>query len=450
MWHPRLFAIALSVLAGMALTVPRALAQGQPEELSLERAIDLALASNRPARIAALAEAKAGDDIEALRTQRLPKFDLKVLEGGFLSPLEFSFQQGSLGTYPATGPIPFSDVTVDSPRRLATGLVFGAVQPLTQLRRIAQGEKLLALGQDVAAEKTRSERQKLVADVKRAYYGLQQAKAGLVAVGQAGSQLEELERVVRSYVEAQVALPGDDLAVRTEQSRVALQRLTLRNLEATLTERINLLLGRDLTTAFAVPELPAASSVPDLAGAIAQAKASRPEIRTAGLDARRAAEDRRLKQMERTPDVSLAFSYLRTFNVDVLPHNVAAAGVILSWEPFDWGRRGAEGEARTRTLEQATLGVQETEALIELDVRVKHRTLVEARQRLELRSLERETATERLRVATDRYRVEASLLRDVLEAQTGLATAVQDYQQALGEFWTAFAEFDQSIGDDGP
>ena len=81
MWHPRRFAIALSVLAGMALTVPRALAQGQPEELSLERAIDLALASNRPTRIAALAEAKAGDDIEALRTQRLPKFDLQGARG---------------------------------------------------------------------------------------------------------------------------------------------------------------------------------------------------------------------------------------------------------------------------------------------------------------------------------------------------------------------------------
>ena len=446
----RLLAIALSVLAGIALAVPRALAQERPAELSLERAIDLALESNRPARIAALAEDRADDEIEALRTRRLPTFDLKVLEGGFLSPLEFSFQQGSLGTYPATGPIPFADITVNSPRRLATGIMFGAVQPLTQLRTIAQGEKLLALGRDVAAEQTRGERQKLVAEVKRAYYGLQQTRAGLVAVDAASRQLEELERVVGSYVEAEVALPGDHLAVRTEQSRLALQRLTLQNLDATLMERINVLIGRDLTITFEVPELPAASSVPDLTGAIAQAKASRPEVREAGLNAERATEDRRLQQLERTPDVSLAFSYLRTFNVDVVPHNVAAAGVIVSWEPFDWGRRRFEGDAKVRTLEQARLGVEEAAALVELDVRVKHRTLVETRERLGLRTLERDTAAERLRVATDRYRVEASLLRDVLEAETALATAVQNYQQALGEFWTALAEFEQSIGDDRP
>jgi outer membrane protein TolC len=151
--------------------------------------------------------------------------------------------------------------------------------------------------------------------------------------------------------------------------------------------------------------------------------------------------------MDSAPDVSLAFSYLRMFNVDVAPRSVAVAGVIMSWEPYDWGRRRSEGDARTRTLEQARLGLQEAEALIELDVRVKHRKLVETREGLELRALARETAAERLRVATDRYRVEASLLKDVLEAQTALARAVQEYQQALGEFWTARAEFDESIGD---
>jgi len=444
----RILAVVLSVLGAAALGQLRLQAQAAPETLSLERAIDVALASNRPARISALSEAIAGSERDALSTQRKPKLDLKGFEGGFLSPLEFSFRQGSLGTYPATGPIPYGDITIDSPQNLVTGVLFTAVQPLTQLRKISQGEKLLDLGRNVAAEKTRGERRKLVADVKRAYYGLQQTRAGLVAVDEASAQLTELERVVASYVEREVALEGDRLAVQTEQARVTLQRVTLRNLEATLKERINVLLARPLSSPFDVAALPPADiPMPNLDTAVELAKRSRSEIREARLNVQRATEDIRLKGMERTPDVSLGFSYLRMFNVDVVPHNVAAAGVIVSWEPYDWGRKKYETDMKSKTLEQAQLGVEEADALIELDVRVKYRKVLETQQGLILRTAARATAAERLRVATERYRVEASLLKDVLEAQTAVAQTTQEYQQALGDFWTARAEFDEAVGD---
>jgi hypothetical protein len=81
--------------------------------------------------------------------------------------------------YPSTGPIPFGDVSVDSPRRLGTAILFTAVQPVTQLRKLAHGETLLKLDGDIAAERTRERRQAVVADVRRAYYGLQQTRAGL-------------------------------------------------------------------------------------------------------------------------------------------------------------------------------------------------------------------------------------------------------------------------------
>ena len=66
---------------------------------------------------------------------------------------------------------------------------------------------------------------------------------------------------------------------------------------------------------------------------------------------------------------------------------------------------------------------------------------------LRVARLARETAAERLRVTTERYRVESALLRDVLEAQTALARATQEYEQAVGAFWTARADFEQAIGD---
>ena len=435
------------LLGSGAAAVPAA-GQDAPELLTLERAIDLATSGNRLAKIAALDETKAAAAGSALHAQRWPKLDFKVLEGGFVTPFALSFKQGAFGTYPATGPIPFTDLHVSAPRSLATGIVFTAVQPLTQLRKITMGEKLFALEHDLDAEKTREQRQSVVADVKRAYYALLQTRAGQVAVAQALTQLEELERVVGQYLERQVVLESDLLAVRTERARAEQTRLTLRNQEQTLKERLNELMGRPLTTAFevgALPDLPAADT--DVEAAVASARRARPALRQAELNVQRAEQDLALQKQDRLPDLSLVFGHLSLLNVDVLPTNVSGVAAVFSWEPFDWGRRNEETAQRAATLEQARLARDEAAAQIELDVRAKARRLGEARELLRVDGLARETAAERLRVATERYRTESSLLRDVLEAQTVLARATQEYQQALGAFWTARADFEQAIGD---
>jgi outer membrane protein TolC len=438
----------LLALVCLAIAAPPADAQVTADLLTLNRAVELALASNRPLQAAALDQQRQADDVAALRTRRFPALDVKVFEGAFLSPVEFTFRQGAFGTFPATGPIPFADISVDSPRRLSTAVLFTAVQPLTQLRKISRGESLLKLGSDLVEEKTRERRQQLVADVRRAYYGLQQTSAGLAALREALAQLEELERVVAQYVEQQVALPADHLAVRTERARTDSRVLVLRNLQATLSERVNLLIGRDLSTAFTVGPLAAPAMDPrSVEAAVASARTSRPAVREADLTVRRASADLDLHALDRLPDVSVALGVVRLANVDVLPRNVAAASLVLTWEPFDWGRRRHEADARRRGLEQARIGVLETQALVDLDVRSKARAVTEAHAAIGVAELGRDAAAERLRVATDRYKVEATLLKDLLEAQTAMAQAAQVYQQALGTFWTARADFDQAVGD---
>ena len=49
-------------------------------------------------------------------------------------------------------------------------------------------------------------------------------------------------------------------------------------------------------------------------------------------------------------------------NVQVLPQNVATAGFLLTWEPFDWGRRHNKVAEASKTIEQARNGIQEAES----------------------------------------------------------------------------------------
>ena len=59
------------------------------------------------------------------------------------------------------------------------------------------------------------------------------------------------------------------------------------------------------------------------------------------------------------------------------------------------------------------------------------------------------TAREKLRVKTNQYQIQSALLTDVLQLRAELAEADDRYQQALLAFWTAKADFEQAVGEEG-
>ena len=53
-----------------------------------------------------------------------------------------------------------------------------------------------------------------------------------------------------------------------------------------------------------------------------------------------------------------------------------------------------------------------------------------------------------LRVNTNKYKLTAALMSDVLQSQATLAEANHQYQQALLGYWTAKAEFEKALGEE--
>jgi outer membrane protein TolC len=172
-------------------------------------------------------------------------------------------------------------------------------------------------------------------------------------------------------------------------------------------------------------------------------------VREARLKVEQAELDRRLTKADRIPEVSLAVSYTSNFNIDVLPANLALVGIRLKWEPFDWGRRGQELAAKDRTLQQARLAVREVEDRTVLEINSRFRTLAEKRALLKVAQMAQSTARERLRVRTNQYELQAVLLPDVLQSRSELASADDRYRQALLAFWTAKADYDLAVGEEG-
>ena len=439
----------------LVLTLVPAVAAAQPapvaitQRLTLDRAIQLAVENNRQIQTAALQLQKANEDVEVARTHRLPVFDIQGQAAQLLTPVDFAFPQGAFGEFPGVGPIPATDTDVSVPRQLTYYFSSQVSQPITQLFRIGLGIDSARATSAIEQEHLNAQRLSVTTSVKRLYFAILQSESALDSTEQAIALYRELDRTLEVRVAQKVALRADSLDVRFRLAKEELTRTTYQNTLASQKEQLNQLLGRDVRTDFVVePVTELSIAEVDVDAARTRALENRPDLREARLKVEQADLDRRLKKADRIPELSVAVSYSSYFNIDVMPTNLATAGLQLKWEPFDWGRKGHELAAKTHTVTQARLAVRDTEDRIIVDVNNRFRTLSEKRALLNVARMAQATSREKLRVKTNQYQVQAALLPDVLQLRTEQASSDDQYQQALLAFWTAKADFENAIGEE--
>ena len=441
----------VAALLCAALVPAAAIAQpaAQGEELTLKAALQLALANNRQVQVALLNVEKADAQLEVSRLRRLPKFELEATASQLLTPVGFSFPRGAFGEFPGTGPIPADDTTVSVPLQPTFYLTSQVSQPLTQLFRINLGIRSAEASRDIERERARAQQLSIADQVKRTYFAILQTESALNALDESIALYRELDRTLQVRVLQQVALRSDSLDVQYQLAQAELSRTVRRNAIATQKEQLNQLLGRDIRTPFDVESVAEiALTDVDLEAAQSRALASRPDVREAQLTLKQAELDRRLSRADRIPEVSLAVSYSSYFNMSVLPSNLATAGVKVTWEPFDWGRKNRELAVKTHTVQQARLSVRDAEDRAALELSSRFRTLAEKRAQLTVARAAQGTAREKLRVKTNQFEVQAVLLPDVLQQRASLADADDAYQQAILAFWVAKADFEKAIGEE--
>ncbi len=436
------------------LACPVVLCSGQaspaPKELlTLEEAVAIAQEHNRPIRISALEVEKLGENVSAYGTHRWPVFSVSMLGSMLLTPVNFEFQEGSLGHDSNGQPIPEHDTAITTPRR-PTGYFLNSVsQPLSQLYKIGLNLRSQELARDIGREDLRQKRHQVRNQVTRLYYELAQTQSKLDASTQAVDFYTELDRVTDQFLLQQVVLKADSIDVKMRLAREQLETVKLRNELQTQEERLNQLLGRDLRRRFRVAPTPVPSLAElDLQVAQSRSLELRPELRAATLKNQQAEYDRRAKKAEYIPDISLSIQYLSFVNLKMLPSNVASAGLSLTWEPFDWGRKKHELAEKTKTVEQTVEALRETEAQVVVEVNTQFRNVQETFAALRVTQLALEAAKEKLRVAGNAYRVQAVRLDQLLETQTAVSSATAQYQRALSSYWEARADLDKAIGED--
>jgi outer membrane protein TolC len=415
----------------------------------LEDAVSLALGNNRLVKNSVLEAQKFDFRVSTARSRRLPQFQFATLGGELMHSFDFTFPAGAWGTFPGVGPVPATETKIRNPARFTTYITGNADQPLTQQYKIGLGIHAIELGREIAREDVRAERQKIAAEVRNAYFELVATQAGVEAAREVVATLEEAQRLTARYRAQEVVLRADALEIDARLAKSRYELSVAENGLATQSEHLNELLGRDLNTPFRVGAMAEEdANRMTLDNARERATQNRPEIRQAFLKEKQAEYDRRIAKAEYIPDLSLSVRYQGLNNVEVLPENVGTAGFFLSWEPFDWGRRHNAVVEKSKTVEQARNAVRETEAQVAVEVGTKYRKWQEAALLLKATRTGHEAAAEQFRVTGNKYKEQAALVRDLLQAQARSAETEFQYQQALSSYWSALADLRRATGEE--
>jgi outer membrane protein TolC len=441
-------AVIFVLVAAMCLS-PCANAQtSDGEVLTLDEAISLARSHNRGLKQSGFEISKQREALSEAKTQFYPRLDSSVLAAQLLTPLNFRINAGQFGTFPGTGPIPGNDVDLHTAAHPVALVSVTATQPLTQLLRI----HLFVAEQRLRVDSTQlsfdQDEQKLVDDARRAYYAVLQAQSQLESQQSMVKYLEELQQLTDRRFNQKAVLEADRLRVRADLAKTRYQIAVTQDSFEDRREFLNHLLGRDLQTVFSVETVP--STLPeeeDLPAARKVALERRAELKLAANRAKQASLETKVEKTHYIPDIGIQASYTNPVNINFLPQNIGSIGVLLTWQPWDWGQKRHNVAQKVLAEEQAALSVDDTRDQILLDVNSNFRQLREARGQLAAAEVARDADKEKLRNEQEAYSQQSILLSDLLRQQASVADAEDQYREAIFGYWRARADFQKALGE---
>ena len=434
------------VAAFLCVTAGPAAATG--EVLTLEEALGRALAKNPEVENANIDVEKVGDQISATRTQQYPSFNTSVRGSRNFKDESFTIQQGQFGNVAGT-PIPNQTTELETKEDYSAQLELEVRQRLSQLYSIGLNVDKLEVEQDIKDERLRSKQQNVALNVKQEYYAILKTQSALQATEESIAFYTSLVDIVGNKVEERTALEYQLLDAQAELASAQHDAFTERNDLANHKERLNELMGRDVTTPFtvaAVGESPVL--VPNPEQAVSTALAQRPETREARLKMEQAELEERIKKSAYIPDVDLKASYIKLGNTDFIPDEYFFVGVVARWEFFDWGRKSDEVSKARRSVSEARNSIREADHHVVAEVNQKIRDLENAMGLVDVTSMAQKEAREKLRVMTNKYAEDAILLDDLLKAESDLAQANDDHQEATLAVLSAAAQLENALGEE--
>jgi outer membrane protein TolC len=434
-------------IAGLAIlcAAPHVWA-AEVRRLTLEEAVHLAVSQNRALKIARLKieenqQKKAGDRsayFPAITNQSnaLHVTDLQNIE----------IPAGAFGTGPGAL-IPAQSVTLPQGQKtlLSSGTIIS--QPLTQLIRIHQQNRIAAAEVAVSRDDLKKAENEVAVQVHTLYYGILvaelQKKAAERQTEYANDNLRESEENVRNGGALEMAAIGSRAELLDGQQSVLTADLQLSDFRTELNDLLGLPLDTDLELAPAVP-----TKFERLAKLeyLKIAWAGNPEILSAEETVRKARAGVAAARTAYIPDITAFARHSYQDGVPFLVRNFGTFGVSLSYDVFDFGKRRSAVREREVQLAEAEQNVERLKEQVAVSIERSYNKVERTRSMVNVASELAKLRRESERVATNQLAQAVIQVSDRRQATAASYKAQADLLRASLGYLLARAELEQAVG----
>ncbi len=308
---------------------------------------------------------------------------------------------------------------------------------------------LMAKNDYLASEQ---DRQKFIRNLKLTvidtYYGVIKAR-----------QQRELAKsnvaTVKSHLDVanaffnQGMIPKNDLLeaqVKYAQSEELL--ITAENAVRITEANLNILLQRDLMEEINIDsEIPITSIDLTFDQSLTSAMESRQEIKTAKLQVENSSKGINLARSAFMPSVAATYTYERIGeDPDTDDYNTWKAGLGLTWNLFSGGASYWNYNKAKYMNSKAGYLLESLKNVVTMEVKNSYLNIQEATARLQVAEKAIAQAEELARIQKDRYNLQVATTTDVLDAQTLLVQAKNNYLTARADHARAIAALKASMG----
>jgi outer membrane protein TolC len=435
-------------LAAAGLALLSAVSQNAAEvrRLTLPEAVRLAISQNRALKIARL---KVIENEQKKAGERSAYFPSITNQSNALHVTELQSIVIPAGAFGMEGGAFNPAQNVNLPQGQKTLLSSGTMisQPLTQLIRIHQANRIAAAEIAVSNDDLKKAENQAALQVHALYFGILIVRLEKQAAEQqsvyAGEHLRESEDEVRNGSALTVAAIQGRAGLLESQQAVLTAELQL----ADLNTELNDLLGLPLDTQLELdPAVPASFELRPREEYVQTACSENPEILAAEEAVRKARAAVTAAKSAYIPDITAFGRHSYQDGVPFLVRNFGTFGVSLTYDVFDFGKRRAAVRERDTQLAQAEENVLRLKEQVAVSIERNYNKLERTKSMVQVANQVVKLRQESERLAQNQLKEGVVLVSSRRQTTAATYKAQADYLQASLGYLLAWAELEQEVG----
>jgi outer membrane protein TolC len=437
-----LWVFILNTLLLIPLSLLRAGEKGKP--LSLPESISIAIEKSTSIRSADYAIQGAEYERKSARTDFLPKISTQYAYTRYNEDPHMKSPAGEFLPYPV-------DMKIGRQDRYQWNTYLK--QPIFTGGALTSSYQIAKLGVGIAKENLTRTMQDIVVQVKEAYFGILKAEKIKQVALKSEEQVKSHVEVAQAFYEEGMIPHNDLLEAEVRYAQVKQNLIRADNGVQIAKAYFNTVLRQNINEPVEVEDiLEYQPETFSLEACQNEALQKRPEIKEASLNLERAQKSVSLAKSSIFPTLSLVINYQKMGDHADLRGNPYedseswTVSPVLTWDVWEWGKRYYQISASRARMAQSEEYRKQVQDTVSLEVKEAYLNFMEAEKNIFVAKTAIEQAEENFRLNKERYSEQMATTTDVLDAQTLLTEAKNNYYNALSDYQIAKARLERAIG----